>query len=100
MGTLLQDLGYGMRSLGHRPGFTPVAILTLSLGIGLNAAVFTAVDAALVRSVPYAEPDRLVHLCPGPPGQAPLRARLADGAGAAGIALFASVAGYGRAPPS
>ena len=39
-----------------------MAILTLSLGIGLNAAVFTVVDAALLRSVPYAEPERLVHL--------------------------------------
>ena len=62
MNALLQDLRYGLRSLGHRPGFTGVAILTLALGIGLNAAVFTVVDAALVRSVPYAEPERLVHL--------------------------------------
>ena len=62
MGTLLQDLRYGLRSLGHRPGFALVAILTLSMGIGLNAAVFTAVDAALLRSLPYAEPERLVHV--------------------------------------
>ncbi|HEY1907924.1 MAG TPA: hypothetical protein VGG91_17880, partial [Myxococcaceae bacterium] len=61
MGTLLQDLRYGMRSLARRPGFAAVAIATLALGIGLNAAVFTVVDAALVRSVPYAEPERLVH---------------------------------------
>ncbi|HZJ53317.1 MAG TPA: ABC transporter permease [Myxococcaceae bacterium] len=62
MGTLLQDLRYALRSLGHRPGFAGVAIVTLALGIGLNASVFTVVDAALVRSVPYAEPERLVHL--------------------------------------
>ena len=62
MNVLLQDLRYGLRSLGHRPGFALVAIVTLALGIGLNAAVFTVVDAALVRSVPYAEPERLVHL--------------------------------------
>lgn len=62
MGTLLQDVRYGLRNLTHRPGFAAVAILTLALGIGLNAAVFTVVDAALVRSVPYAEPERLVHL--------------------------------------
>ncbi|HET9037604.1 MAG TPA: ABC transporter permease [Myxococcaceae bacterium] len=62
MNTLLQDLRYAWRSLGHRPGFAAVAILTLALGIGLNAAVFTVVDAALVRSIPYAEPERLVHL--------------------------------------
>src|SRR5215813_14333624 len=62
MGTLLQDLRDGLRSLSRRPGFAAVAIATLALGIGLNAAVFTVVDAALVRSVPYAEPERLVHL--------------------------------------
>jgi putative ABC transport system permease protein len=62
MSTLLQDLRYAWRSMGNRPGFAAVAILTLALGIGLNAAVFTVVDAALVRSVPYAEPERLVHL--------------------------------------
>ena len=62
MSALLQDLRYAWRSLGHRPAFAAVAILTLALGIGLNAAVFTVVDAALVRSVPYAEPERLVHL--------------------------------------
>ncbi|HET9157203.1 MAG TPA: ABC transporter permease, partial [Myxococcaceae bacterium] len=62
MNALLQDLRYGLRTLARRPAFTAVAILTLALGIGLNAAVFTVVDAALVRSVPYAEPERLVHL--------------------------------------
>ena len=62
MRTLLQDLRYGLRTLTHRPAFAAVAIVTLALGIGLNAAVFTVVDAALVRSVPYAEPERLVHL--------------------------------------
>ena len=67
MSALLQDLRYAWRSLGHRPGFAAVAILTLALGIGLNAAVFSVVDAALVRSVPYAEPARLVHL-----GQVPV----------------------------
>ena len=44
------------------PGFAAVVVLTLSMGIGLNAAVFTAVDAALLRTLPYAEPTRLVHL--------------------------------------
>ena len=100
MGTLLQDLRYGLRSLGHRPGFTLVAILTLALGIGLNAAVFTVVDAALVRSVPYAEPERLVHLWqvqddaerrPFPFAWQTLRELQASG-------LFASVAGYSVAP--
>ena len=62
MSTLLQDLRYGLRNLRNRPGFALVAVLTLSLGIGLDAAVFTVVDAALLRNVPYAEPERLVHL--------------------------------------
>src|SRR5262249_48526324 len=96
MGTLLQDLRYGLRSLTHRPGFAAVAIVTLALGIGLNAAVFTVVDAALVRSVPYAEPERLVHLWqvqdnaerrPVPFAWQTLRELQDSG-------LFASVAGY------
>jgi len=62
MGSLLQDLRYAVRNLNGRPGFTAVAILTLSIGIGLNASVFTVVDAALLRALPYAEPERLVHL--------------------------------------
>src|SRR5215813_8821335 len=100
MGTLLQDLRYGLRSLGRRPGFAAVAIATLSLGIGLNAAVFTVVDSALVRSVPYAEPDRLVHLWQVqdnaerrrfPFAWQTLRELQASN-------LFASVAGYAPAP--
>jgi len=62
MGTFLQDLRDAGRHLRTRPGFAAVVVLTLSMGIGLNAAVFTAVDAALLRALPYAEPDRLVHL--------------------------------------
>jgi len=100
MGTLLQDLRYGLRSLTRRPGFAAVAIATLALGIGLNAAVFTVVDAALVRSVPYAEPERLVHLWQVqdnaerrkfPFAWETLRELQASG-------LFASVAGYQAAP--
>jgi putative ABC transport system permease protein len=62
MGPFLQDLRYALRSFGSRPGFAAVAVLTLAIGIGLNASVFTVVDAALLRALPYAEPDRLVHL--------------------------------------
>lgn len=62
MSVLLQDLRDAFRHVRTRPGFATVVVLTLSMGIGLNAAVFTAVDAALLRSLPYAEPDRLVHL--------------------------------------
>ncbi len=62
MSALAQDLRDAVRHLRSRPGFAAVVVLTLSMGIGLNAAVFTAVDAALLRSLPYAEPDRLVHV--------------------------------------
>ena len=60
LGTLLADVRYGFRTLLRQPGFLAAAVLTLALGIGANTAIFTLINATLLRPLPFPDPDRLV----------------------------------------
>src|SRR4051812_45648527 len=59
---MLDDLRYAIRSLGKSPAFTAISVLCLALGIGANTAVFSLLDAALLRTLPVLEPERLTIL--------------------------------------
>jgi putative ABC transport system permease protein len=65
----LRDLSYALRTLGSNPGFALTAMISLALGIGANTAIFTVVNAVLLRPLPFPEPNRLVQLWESKPAQ-------------------------------
>src|ERR1700704_1651227 len=72
MNTVAQEVQYAVRWLANAPGFVAVVMLTLALGIGANAAIFTVVHAVLLRPLPYPGPGRLVTIQHYYPLQGPL----------------------------
>src|SRR5688500_18860657 len=62
MDTFLQDIRFGARTLGRNPGIACIAVLTLALGVGANAAIFSVVHSVLLRPLPWSDPDRAVMI--------------------------------------
>ncbi len=76
--TLWQDISYGIRTLSQSPGFTAVVVVSLALGIGANTTVFSVVNAILLRSLPYEDPERIVVIQATDTQSGQLRSRLAE----------------------
>ena len=68
MSEVVQDLRFGIRMLGKTPGFTTIAVVTLALGIGGNAAIFSFLDGILLKPLPYPESERILRVLEKPPG--------------------------------
>ena len=77
MDALVTDLRHALRALAARPGFTLMVVVPLALGIGMNTAIFSAVSAVLLRSLPYDSPERLVRVWEARPRMGPDAAQIA-----------------------
>src|SRR6185295_17653112 len=78
MGTIFKDIRYGIRGLARHPGFTAVAVITLALGIGANSAIFSVVNAVLLKPLPFNDPEHLVWLWDTAPQLATIPTSLPD----------------------